>query len=250
MNLQKPTAKAQNQLGEYCRTGVNKNIPGVIEKRLHHYRRLVFNVVKNTMHQAYPLTLQVLGEKKFNGMIHDFFSHHKSKTPQVWKLPGEFYEYALNTDFKEKTAKKWLNDLLLFEWIEIEVHTMPDKDIPEFNPEGNIMEDILLSNPESRMIQLEYPVHLMGVKEAEKNKGSYFVLVTRDPGTGKVNFFNLSVLHTWIYEKITYERINIKKILHQIPHVFGIQKNEKLIVNISAFLTDLLERKAFIGFAK
>ncbi len=66
MNLQKPTAKAQNQLGEYCRTGVNQNIPGVIENRLHHYRRLVFNVVKNTMHQAYPLMLQVLGEKENN----------------------------------------------------------------------------------------------------------------------------------------------------------------------------------------
>lgn len=202
------------------------------------------------MHQAYPIALQVLGEKEFTSLIHDFFSHHKPQTPQVWKLPGEFYEYALSANFKDKTGKIWLNDLLLFEWIEIEVHTMPDIELPEFGSKGNILEDVLLSNPESRLIQLDYPVHLMNVREAEKNKGNYFVLLSRDPETGKVIFFNLPILYAWIYEKIINEQISIKEILPNLKEIFGIRDDEKLLANISAFINDLKTRHAFIGFIK
>ncbi len=248
MKLQEQTTSAQNNLGIYCRTGKIREIPGINKNRIHHYRRLVFNVVKNTMKQAYPLTLQVMGEEKFTALVHDFFSNHKAQTPQIWKLPNEFYEYALESDFRKKTGKLWLNDLLLFEWIEIEVHTMPDIVSPEFNETGNIMEDILITNPESRLIQLNYPVHIMNVVDAEKNEGNYFVLVSRQKNTGNVNFFNLSLFHAWVYEKITTEKLSVKKLIPQVKVMFGFENEKKLISNLSHFISDLKNKQAILGF--
>ena len=102
MNLLKQTYDIQESLGDYCKTGIERDIPGITSNRIHHYRRLVFNAVRNTIEQAYPISLQVLGEEEFGNMIHDFFSNHNCRTPQIWKLPGEFYEYALKQDFVSK----------------------------------------------------------------------------------------------------------------------------------------------------
>jgi uncharacterized protein len=250
MILLQQTGEIQHKVGNYCRTGEEQDIPGITSNRMHHYRRLVFNVVKNTMKQAYPLTLQVLGEKEFTVLVDDFFRNHNPQTPQVWKLPKEFYDYAIEANYQEKTGKIWLNDLLLFEWIEIEVHTMPDTNIPLINPDGNIFKDPLLCNPEARLIQINYPIHLKNIHEAEKLKGNYFVLVCRHPETGHVNFFNLSLLHAWVYENIATSDLNIGELIPEIKLHFGIEDEEKIIKNLESFLSDLLDKKAILGFKK
>ena len=43
--------------------------------------------------------------------------------------------------------KPYLEDLLYFEWMEIEVHTMPDKPYPDYQSRGNIFMDRLALNP-------------------------------------------------------------------------------------------------------
>lgn len=250
MKLLQKTGEIQHLVGNYCRTGEEQKIPGITKNRIHHYRRLVFNVIKNTMKQAYPLTLQVLGEEEFIKLVDAFFQNHDPQTPQVWKLPREFFDYALEADFSAKTGKIWLHDLLLFEWIEIEVHTMPDVETPEHVKTGNIFDDPLLCNPESRLIQLNYPVHLKNVKEAENLKGNYFVLISRDPDTGNVNFFNLSLLHAWVYENIATHDISIQDLMPQIKLHFGIQDEERFKKNLESYISDLLVKKAILGFKK
>ena len=48
MLLTEHTKQVQLDLAEYCRTGEYKPLPGITANRVEHYRRLVFNVVKNT----------------------------------------------------------------------------------------------------------------------------------------------------------------------------------------------------------
>ena len=57
-------------------------------------------------------------------------------------------------------GKPFLDDLLYFEWMEIEVHTMPDRPFPDYVKEGNVLEDRLAFNPEYEIIRMDYPVHL------------------------------------------------------------------------------------------
>ncbi len=248
MKLLQPTEEIQNSLGKYCRTGIETRIPGITPDRLHHYRRLVFNVVYNTMEQAYPITHQVFGTKKFREMIHDFFSVHDCQTPQIWKLPGEFYEYALEQNLAVRHESPWLHDLLLFEWVEIEVHTMPDEVIPaQSEIHGDPLSKILGINPEFRLIRLEYPVHLMKIGKASENKGSYFVLVSREPDTGHVNFFNLSILHAFVFEQISGSERSIRSLYPDIHRLFGIESKKMLDESLMRFVEDLIQKQVILN---
>ncbi len=247
MNLLKETYNIQESLGNYCKTGIEEDIPGITKNRVHHYRRLVYNAVRNTLEQAYPISLQVLGEEEFGKMIHDFFSNHNCKTPQIWKLPEEFYEYALKENFNEKYQHPWMHDMLLFEWIEIEVHTMPDITPPEYGIIKDILSERLIINSEYRLIKLEYPVHSKTVEQLLSNKGDYFVLISRDPVEGKVLFFNLSILHTWIFERIASGEKTVRSLFKEINEIFGVESETVLAQNLNAFLKDLHEKGVILG---
>lgn len=248
MKLLEETTKAQFDLGQYCRTGKEISIKGVNQERVKHYRRLVYNVVRNTMDQAYPLASQILGEDRWNSLVHDFLINHDCQTPKIWLLPLEFYEYIRDHNYSKSLDLLWLNDLLYFEWIEIEVHVMPDEKMPDAKRKGDLLNDVLVINPEFRLIRLDYPIHQFNIDEAIKKKSNYFVLAARDPDKGHVNFFNLSLLHTWIIENLLQENVSIKSLYPKINQIFGIDSETMLTENLNGFLINLFSKKFILGF--
>ena len=146
MYLKKETLEIQNNLGDYCRTGVYKNIDGVSQERLTHYRRLVFGNVKSVLEKAYPITLEWLSEDEWLILVNDFFEFHDSQSPKIWELPQEFMEFVKTNGYDRKFDKPALNDLLLIEWIEIEVHTMMDIEVAAHRKHGDLLNDALVLN--------------------------------------------------------------------------------------------------------
>jgi len=249
MKLNKETAEIQDSLALYCRSGVETQIPLSKPENLHHYRRLVFNVVLNSMTQAYPIAYKALGKEDFKDLVHNFFLNHDSQTPQVWKLPLEFYEFAVTNKYSEKLKMPFLDDLLLFEWIEIEVHTMPDISPSEFIKEGNMFTDILIINQEYKIIKLSFPVHLYAPNKAKDLPGDYFVIALRDPENYKVKFLNLSILHVFFIEQLATEEKTLNKIIDEASEIFKLEKNI-IITNITIFLNDMFLQKLILGYKK
>ena len=55
--LKKETQLQQNLLADYCRTGTEpEGLIGINKENLHHYRRLVYNIVTDILETAYPIT--------------------------------------------------------------------------------------------------------------------------------------------------------------------------------------------------
>ncbi len=244
------TRHIQTKLGDYCKTGILPDIPGINKKHVKHYRRLVFNVVKNNLFQAFPIVIDVIGKVKFVQLIDEFFSRHHAQTSQIWKLPGEFYEYAKTSDWVEKYNMPWLIDLLLLEWIEIKVHTMPDRTAPETQIQGDLFTSHLVINPDFEIIKLSYPVHLDPVRAAEQKKGDYFVLAFRNRDTGAVRFLNLSVLHAFLIENMVKEKHSLEKILQNSIDRFSIEDITQLKTAIKIFIKDLMDQRFILGFLK
>lgn len=186
------TFSLQTDLALYCRTGLDEPQTS-IQAHTFHYRRLVYNVVKDTLKRAFPMTRKLIGKRRWKKMVSYFFEHHKCQTPQVWKLPQEFSDYYQQHNFPFKKKFPFLVTLLQYEWLEIEVFMMEDLPIDEFSIEKKLQEDEIIPNPEIKILSTEYPIHLKNVKEiTEEDRGQYFVSVHRDFYTKQILFNDLS----------------------------------------------------------
>ena len=249
--LRPETIKIQDDLAMYCRSGDDVDIPGVTEGRLPHYRRLVYNVVSGTIAQAYPITRKVLTDDEWKYLFNSFFVEHDAQTPILWKLPYEFYLYAREHAYDEQFKKPWLAELLWFEWLEIEVHMMTDEDHPPYYEKGDVLIDHILVNRDSRLIQLEYPVHLYPVEEAEPKKGKYYVFIYREMDSGTVRFVNLSVLHAWMLNKLlNTPNEAVIDLMPELASLVNIKDDKNFKPQIKKFLNEMLNTGAILGFSK
>jgi hypothetical protein len=250
MNLKKDTAIIQEQLGEYCRTGVETDIPGVTPGRIHHYRRLVNNVVRDILDSGFPIALATLGEEQWDKMVQDFFINGKPKAPQVWRLPFEFYQYHAALETGTRIGKPYLDDLLYFEWMETEVYNMTDRPFPEFVKEGKVLEDRLAFNPEYEIIRMEYPVHMHPAEKTPEIKGVYFVLIFRAPDTGYVQFLNLSSLNAYILTRLVEEDLPVGHLRGDIAQSTGIESGTYLDAALEKFVEELMRKQLILGYKK
>jgi hypothetical protein len=246
--LKKDTKEIQSKLADYCRTGELTLTTEVNQKHVHHYRRLVYNIIDDILESAFPIFFEYVSDEVWDEMVNDFFSNHNCQTPQVWKVPGEFYEYAIEKDWVEKYKMPFLEDLLLFEWIEMDIHTMKDEVFPEFRTEGDWTKDIIVLNPEYRILQTKYPVHITApVNITEANAGQFFILIFRQPETGRIQFLDISVFYALSIEKIEEEK-NLAQVIDELQTVFSFPDKNQAQTHIITFLEDLKQKGFVMGY--
>jgi uncharacterized protein len=248
MLLKEKTKDLQSRLADYCRTGELALTSEVNQRHVHHYRRLVYNIIDDILETAFPIFHDYAPGDIWDGMVKEFFSRHNCQTPQVWKVPGEFYEYACRENWKEKFSLPFLEDLLLFEWIEMDIHTMKDEPYPAHRVEGDWLTDTVALNPEYRILTTQYPVHTTPpVHITEQQKGQYFILIFRQPESGSVQFMDISVLYALALEKID-EGKSLPAVVVELQGIFAFPDTEQACQHIIRFLTDLRTKGLVLGF--
>jgi len=204
------TFQYQTDFANYCKTGDYISIPGVNEKNIKHYRRLVFNNIYDSISSAYPITKKLFGKKRWKKVVHQFFSSQKIKSAQIWYMPKEFKDYVISNEKDLLNKYVFLADLLQFEWLEIEVFMMPDEAV-EFLTDSNLY----YINPEIRIIGVKYPIHLKKAKNITKHdQGDYFISLHRNKETGAVEFTNLSIPFVDVLENLIEKPLVEKSILN------------------------------------
>ncbi|HXB40899.1 MAG TPA: putative DNA-binding domain-containing protein [Bacteroidia bacterium] len=246
--LKTETKNLQSKLADYCRTGELTLTTEVNQKHVKHYRRLVYNIIDDILESAFPVFFEFASDEMWDEMVNTFFSKHNCRTPHVWKVPGEFYEYACKENWKEKHKIPFLEDLLLFEWIEMDIHTMKDETIPAYKKEGDWNKSIVILNPEYRILTTQYPVHTTPpVYLNEKTKGQYFILIYRLPETGSIQFLDISVLYALTIEKIEEEK-TIPALVDELQTIFNFPDKTEAQNHIISFLEDLTQKGFVLGF--
>lgn len=250
MPLTNETQNIQSTLARYCRTGVIPELPGVSVKGLQQYRRLVYNVIDDTLEGAFPITHAFLSAEEWHELVTFFFKEHACQTTSVWKLPYEFYEFVNANDLELKHLYPFLVDLLYFEWLEIEVHTMPDYPVRKYRLQGNWLTDQLVLNPEFRLVNLNYPVHLFTPSELneEAKEGNYYVLTYRELDTGNVQFFDVSIFYGYMIMQIIETEKNQDNILNDACALFNLERTTELEQSVEFFLDHLLQKKFLLGY--
>jgi len=238
--LHNETLKQQQLLAKYCRDGIEPQIKGATNNRLHNYRRLVFGIIREALSSTYPLTMNLLTAKECSVLIQEFFESHRCQDPQVWRMPFELIEYTENN--QRALTKKYphLIELLNFEWKEVEYYMMPDEAFPHKST-SDYWNDVWVFNPEFEIMPLSYPLHTKNARFISiTDRGQYFCLIFRQPETFKVKFLNLSPFFAWLIASIQNEQVSISKLLPSIHAQFGISDENQLKLNIEPFFKKLV----------
>ncbi len=247
--MSKSTYLQQSLLAAYTRggdDGIISKLSRVKEKGIRYYRHLVFNIVSDGVSNAYPIMTDFFGEEKMKELVHDFFSNQKCQNFQVWAMPKEFKDYLLQYKKDMMERYPFIPDLLLFEWMEIEMFMMPDEVMPDYEKEGNILKDNLVLNPEIQILFFHYPVHAKHpIKISEQDKGEYFVLMHRQPENKDIIFTNLNLAVVKIIEALYHEPLCIDEIQKLFSPTSLEQKEE-----IKQFIREALRSGSIIGFQK
>jgi hypothetical protein len=248
MSLLPETKLIQSNIALFCRTGNEIELPGVTPYRMHHYRRLVFNIIQDNLESSFPIAYKYIDSEKWMMMVNDFFSDHACQSYQVWQIAGEFFDYAVKENFAEKFKLDFLNDLLKFEWEEMLIYNMEDVLPKAFKANGDIVNDVLVINPEHSLLQLKYPIHIYNPIEAMEHIGNYFVLLFREQHTGKVQFMDISVWFALLIEQISKNGFSLKSLLSEAPEIFGNIDLTMLTKTTIEFINDLKSRNFVLGY--
>lgn len=244
--LRAETHRQQQGLANYCRSGKAPSLVGLTDGRLHHYRRLTFNIVKDALTRTYPLSVSLLLDEQWEILCHNFFEHHSCQSPQVWKMPEELISYVESGQTQLVKSYPHLLELMRFEWKEVEYYMMPDRPIPASST-GHFWFDPWIFHPEHEVLALEYPVHTKTSNQiSDKDKGQYHCLIFRHPESGKVRFLNLNPFLAWMIETVKTERVSIEALFPTIRSMFGISDSELLRHKAESFFMKLKDSGVII----
>ncbi len=243
MSLLPDTQSVQSQLAKYCRDGVEVKLPGSKAERLPQYRRLVFNIIQDNMESAYPIAYKYLETNVWNELVYDFFSTHNCQSYQVWKLPKEFMEFVAENNYGEKHNLPFLNNLLSFEWAEMELYNTSDITYEYGTLNGDIFNSHISFNPEYLLLSLKYPVHMVPPAQALELAGNYFVLLFREKETGRIQFVDLSVWFAFLIEQISQNELTINELMEYAPQLFGTIDMKELKASTEVFIQSMIEKR-------
>lgn len=196
--LKEKTRRQQSMLAEYCRSNKLAEELEVRKERVHHYRRLVFNIILDMMETLYPISKRLFSEAEWEQLIHRFFENYKCTDPQVWKMPRFLIDYVQEYEKDILQKHPFLTDLLFIEWKELEWFTNEDQSPIEIKNGFNFY-----IHPEHEILLLNYPVFKKeGLDFWLHNKGKYFLLIYRHPENRKVYYYELDALTSFIWESI------------------------------------------------
>jgi len=242
------THKIQSSFASFCRSGENTGLQGLREDRLKHYRRLVFNNVNDSLQSAYPLTYNFLGEEDWLNAVKEFFRDHACDSPQIWQMPQEFLNWLIENEYPLLKEHDFLSELLLMEWLEIELFMMEDIEC-DYNPRQSAIKDKLAMNPEHRLLAFNFPVHLRKTSEIRVgDKGNYYLLMHRKPTNGSIVFTDVSVFFAVMMQNLAKENYSTKDLIAKTCADLNLELNDEILKRSNEFIEKALSTKLILGF--
>lgn len=247
MQLSEDTRQAQSKLAAYCRTGVLDDMAGINKQNIGQYRRLVFNIMEDMLESAYPITRNFLSDDEWRNLVHDFVVNHPCQSPQVWYMPGEFEQYFAGIKHPLQQKYPFINDLLKFEWLEVELFMMQDQEMP-LAVEGNINKDCLVLNPEHKILSLSYPVHFKNPNKISANDHRQYFLLGYRNRQGHIQFTDLAPALLFMLESLKQQPKTIKQLLKEFQQVHNIHITGNDQETILVFFQELHKQELILGF--
>ena len=248
MFLNSYTEMQQSNFATFCKTNIVQPIDGITENRIDRYRSLIRGAIVDNLESAYPITESLLTEEEWDLLADDFIANYKIQSPQIWKMPYEFYRFVDENDIDVKTKYPHLMDLLLFEWKEIELYMMEDKNDAVGNLSNTFnSESKIVINQEFELLQLSFPVHLKpSTQMSKQDEGAYYLLMFRSED--KIQFFDLSLFYVKVLSDILQNDLTVSQLTEKLIKECAGESSELFKENFLRFLTAMHSKGFILGF--
>lgn len=203
------------------------------------YHDLIKNNIEGTLIKGFPLAHALLSQEQWQTVVEDFFLNGHSTSPFLWKLPKAFLSFVKKKKYQKRWNIPFLDELLHFEWIEIELFMQ--KDIPL-----KLKKDLLYLNPEGKLLHYNYPVFEKLSIENPPPAGSYTLFGYRHPDTCQVHFISLSPLFALALQQLSLTPMRGEDLITQVAAPFGAPFLSNALEASRPFFQDLLAQKALL----
>lgn len=238
-------SEVTKQFTHYCRTGQLHPALDVNPHQIKFYFDHAKKNVIQTLENVFPLALHLLVPDQWELLTSDFFVNQEMSSPFLWKMPLSFVEFVKRGNWSQRFDLPYLNDLLHFEWVEIEVFMMPDQP-KRSQKKVDPLDAVLYLNQESRLLSYSYPVFEKKPLPRQMDKSTYPLFVFRHPIDCQVRFIALSSFFKDVLEQIQSQPCLGRDVLISSAKKFALEET-MVLEKGKSFLSNLLSQSAING---
>jgi len=197
------------------------------------YRGLVRNNLRAVIENAFPVTIEVLGDEAFDGLYADFLEERSPATHLYRDIPGDVVRWALESDVPEA-------DLMHYEWLELLAARHP-ADVDALDPS---LDGRIRLNPTLQLGVYQRHVHELSAerRSVPPLQGPVAYLLWRRAVTDEVVFHRLGLLLARVlaYAQLepAYPELLVDRLISDQP---GLDR-DAVLVALRPTLTVLRER--------
>lgn len=176
MNAALPFQQFQHDFGRHLRDPQGRHRPaGVPARRANAYRELLRNNLEGFLLACFPISRELLGPRRWQGLLARFFRDGRCRTPYFREIPCEFLRWLSVADPLPVALPPWALELAHYEWVELALDVMDD------------------ATPARMNLAYAWPVHRIGPGYRPRKARATYLLVYRDR-QDRVQFIELNAV--------------------------------------------------------
>lgn len=219
---------------------------GVNARRIAIYAELLFNNMESTLAGCFPVCRKVLGIRRWNRLVREFFAEHRCTTPLFRQIPEEFLLWL--EEGCSSGLPPFLPQLAHYEWVELAV-AVSDAPLPTgWDSEGDLLETIPVLTPALMLLSYDWPVQRISprFKPVEPLSEPIWLLVFRDMHD-EVRFNELNPVSAALIRQLQAGNLTGREALMNIARMLGHNDPAPIIAFGSEFFGQLRAAGAILG---
>lgn len=233
----------QREFGRHVRDPRRAPRPaGVPARRMAIYNELLFNNLTGFLDACFPVTRQILGERRWRRLHRAFFRAARCHTPYFREIPREFLDWL-----PHDAGPRWLRELAHYEWVELALDVM-DAAAPVHDAQGDLMAGRPVLAPALMNLAYAWPVQRIGPDYRPRKPCRTHLLVYRDAGDA-VQFLELNPVSARLVDLLLAGQPSGRAACATIAAELGHGDPQPVIAHGAALLAELRTAGALLGTA-
>lgn len=222
---------------------------GVPARRMQIYNELLYNNLTGFLDSCFPVSRQILGERRWGRLSRTFFAEWRSHTPYFREIPREFLRWLMEGAASVRLPVElppFLIELAHYEWAELAVDVMDATAPSGVDAKGDLLNQRPVVNPALMNLAYQWPVHRIGPAYRPRKSQPVQLLVFRDE-VEKVRFMEINPVSARLIALLQPSTITGREALLTIAQELVHPEPESVLASGMALLNKLRDESALLG---